>query len=165
VFPKARMVFKKGNHCERWDKYIWLKAPELWDLPACRLENILHADKYGIEFVGDQRPVMAGSLPIFHGHELPKGISSPVNPARGAFMRTLHTVLIGHLHRSSTHAEPDMWNSETTCWSQGCLCDRNPEYARINKWTHGYAVVDVDKSGDFNLHNFKIAAGGKVRTV
>jgi predicted phosphodiesterase len=164
-FPKTMRVLKKGNHEERWDKFIWLKAPELWDLPACRLENILHLDKYGFEIVGDHRPIMAGSLPIFHGHELPKGISSPVNPARGAYMRTAHTVLIGHLHRPSTHTEPDLWHSETTCWSTGCLCNLRPDYARINKWAWGFAVVDVDKSGQFNLHNFKVTQDGTVRTV
>jgi predicted phosphodiesterase len=164
-FPKAERVLKKGNHEERWDSYIWNKAPELWDLPACRLENILHLDKYGFSIVGDHRPIMAGKLPIFHGHELPKGISSPVNPARGAYMRTAHTILIGHLHRPSTHTEPDLWHSETTCWSTGCLCNLRPDYARINKWAWGFAVVDVDASGEFNMHNFKVTQDGTVRTV
>lgn len=165
VFPKAQRIYKMGNHDERWDHFIWNRAPELWDMDQVRLENILHLDRWGYEMVGDQRPIMAGSLPIFHGHELGKSIFSPVNPARGAYLRTAHTVLIGHSHVPSTHAQPDLWQSETTCWSQGCLCDTRPEYARINKWAHGFAVVDVDKAGEFNLHNFKVTRDGKVRTV
>lgn len=177
-FPKARCVFKSGNHEERWDKYIWASAPVLWELEQIRLPGVLayeygkqtsgesfELSAYGWEHVGDQRPIMAGKLPICHGHELPKGLSSPVNPARGAFMRTLHTILIGHLHRCSTHPEPDMFGSETTCWSQGCLCGKNPSYARVNKWTWGFAVVEVAQGGDFNLHNYKITNNGTVRTV
>lgn len=164
-FPKALRAYKCGNHDERWDKFIWNRAPELWDLPQCRLDAILHLEKHGFEFVTDQRPVMAGNLPVFHGHELGKGIFSPVNPARGAYLRAAHTILIGHSHVPSTHAQPDLWHSETTCWSQGCLCDLRPEYARINKWAWGFAVIEVDNKGEFNLHNFKVTKEGKVRTV
>jgi len=114
--------------------------------------------------VEDQRPVMAGKLPILHGHELPKGVSAPVNPARGAFMRTLSTVLVGHSHRSSGHAESDMWHDETFCWSTGCLCDLTPEYARINRWNWGFALATVHDDESFDVENLRITADGKVRS-
>jgi len=114
--------------------------------------------------VEDQRPVMAGKLPILHGHELPKGVSAPVNPARGAFMRTLSTVLVGHSHRSSGHAESDMWHDETFCWSTGCLCDLTPEYARINRWNWGFALATVHEDQSFDVENLRITADGKVRS-
>ena len=84
--------------------------------------------------------------------------------ARGAFLRTLHTVLVGHGHRTSGHAESSMWHDEVFCWSQGCLCDLTPEYARINRWNHGFAVVTVDKDGTFDVDNLRISKQGKVRS-
>lgn len=163
-FPNVRFVFKCGNHEDRWDKFIWNKAVELWNLDAVQLHNVLHFDELGIELVNDQ-PVMAGELPILHGHEIGKGIFSPVNPARGAFLRTNHTVLIGHLHRSSTHAETNMWHSATMAWSQGCLCDMTPEYARVNRWNQGFCVVEVAQDGAFNLHNYRLSREYEVRTA
>jgi hypothetical protein len=81
------------------------------------LDQWLELAEHGIELVEDQRPIMCGELPVLHGHEKGKGISSPVNQARGAFLRLLHTVLEGHGHRTSGHAESDMWHRETFCWS------------------------------------------------
>lgn len=162
-FPKARMVFKKGNHEERWDHYLWNHAPEICDMEHIQMEHWLEFEKHGIEMVEEQRPIMAGKLPIMHGHELPKGLTNPVNMARGAFLRTIHTVLVGHGHRTSGHSESDMWGDEVFCWSVGCLCDMNPEYARINKWNHGFAFVEIGADGEFDVENFRITKLGKVR--
>ncbi len=165
AFPKAKTVYKLGNHEERLDHYIWNKAPELLDVAQCRMWELKQLQSLKIKWVADKRPVMAGELPILHGHEFGRSISAPVNPARGAFLRTKHTVLIGHLHRASTHAEPNMFGSETTCWSAGCLCGLNPQWLPINSWTHGFAFVNVQKDGEFDLHNYKINKAGRVRTV
>lgn len=164
-FPKSRRIFKLGNHEERWDVYIYNKGPEIWDLKNVQLHNILEFDKHGFERVDDV-PIMAGKLPILHGHEFGKsGIAAPVNPARGAFLRTLHTCLIGHLHRSSSHCEPDMFKREIMTWSQGCLCDLSPRYSRINKWSWGYAVIDVASDGSFNVHNYRLNGRHEVRAA
>lgn len=171
--PNARLIFKEGNHDERWAKYCWANAPVLWQLRQCRLDGVLgweHADqtdnestkleRYGWEYLGEKRPIMAGRLPILHGHEI--NAASPVNPARGAWLRTSHTVLIGHLHTTSQHTQPDLWHDETATWSAGCLCGLRPMYARVNRWNHGFALVDVAADGSFDLRNLRIA-DGKVR--
>jgi hypothetical protein len=179
-FPKARIVFKEGNHDERWTHYLWDAAPILYEMSGCNLDSVmarvigeklggndsavyLNLGRYGIEFVDGRRPVMAGMLPILHGHELPKGMASPVNAARGAFMRTLHTIMIGHGHRSSQHVQPDMFHSEVSCWSTGCLCGLHPYYAVVNAWNHGWAVNEIADDGQFNVHNYRMNVDGIVR--
>ena len=163
-FPKARKVRKKGNHCERWDSWLWNKAPEICDMERMQLETWLDYPKHGFEMVGDKRPVMCGKLPVFHGHELGRsGISNPVNPARGAFLRTHHSVLVGHSHQTSGHADTNLWHEETFVWSTGCLCDLTPEYARVNRWNYGFAIVDVSEDGGFDVLNLRINSGGEVR--
>jgi len=162
-FPKIRIVYKLGNHEERWDHFIWNRAPEIYDIANVRIDELVQAKKFGVEVIGDQRPIMLGKLPVLHGHELGKSIISPVNPARGAFLRTHHTVLVGHSHQTSGHADTDMFHSETFVWSTGCLCDLTPEYARVNRWNHGFCWVDVSKDGSFSVSNRRINKQGEVR--
>lgn len=161
----CRIVYKLGNHEERWNHFIANRAPEIYDIPFAQIETLLDFDRYGIELVDDQRMVLAGKLAIAHGHELGKGISSPVNPARGAFLRTHHTILVGHSHQTSGHADTNLWHDETFVWSTGCLCDLTPEYARINRWNHGFAFVEVASDNSFDVHNMRVSKAGNVRAA
>jgi len=164
-FPAIPIVYKLGNHEERWQHWLWQHAAEISDDPRMSLCAWLEFEKHGITMVDDQRPIMLGKLPVLHGHELPKGMAAPVNVARGAFLRTLSTVLVGHSHRTSNHAESDMWHHETGCWSTGCLCDMRPDYARINRWNWGFAMVTVHDKSTFDVQNFRIMNDGSVRTA
>ena len=163
-FPDALIVYKLGNHEERWTRLMWQKGLEIYKIPFLQIENLLELPSMGIQLVDNKRPVMIGKLPVLHGHELPKGIASPVNAARGAYMRTKHSVLVGHSHQSSSHTEPDMWHEEVVAWSTGCLCDLTPSYTRINKWNHGFAVVESNESGDYDVTNLRIGSNGEIRT-
>lgn len=157
-FPKARLIFKLGNHDERWWSYLWRKAPELLGLELADFGELVHARQHRVEIVGEQRIIQCGHLSILHGHELPKGMTNPVNPARGVFLRAVDIALIGHQHRSSEHTETTMMGRTITCWSTGCLCDLHPEYARINRWNHGFATVDMT-GNDFRVNNMRIRNG------
>lgn len=158
-FPKSRIVWKKGNHEERYEHFLINKAPELLDIECLTMESILECEKHGVETAGDQRIIMLGKLPVLHGHEFPKGMTSPVNPARGFFMRGNERCLAGHLHKKSEHAETSMMGRLVSCWSTGCLCGLHPEYARINKWGHGFATVEVKSDGDFQVKNLGVYEG------
>lgn len=163
-FPKARIVAKEGNHEARWSHFLWNAAAEISEFPQVSLPRILGMKTLGIQYVDNQRPVMAGKLPIFHGHELGKGISSPVNAARGVFMRMISTALVGHHHRTSSHTEPNWRHEEIVCWSTGCLCGLNADYAVINKWNAGFAVVDVAADGQFEVDNLRLNTDYRVRS-
>jgi predicted phosphodiesterase len=104
-FPKARIVLKLGNHEERFWTYIWRRCLELFGIDSISFPALIHADKYGVEVIGEKRIVLLGKLATLHGHELPKGLATPVNPARGAFLRALDSLMVGHLHRTSEHTE------------------------------------------------------------
>jgi predicted phosphodiesterase len=163
-FPNARIIYKMGNHDEWWNQYVYNKAPELADCDFIELHEILKFADHGIERV-DDNIIMAGDLNILHGHELGKGISSPVNPARGAWLRGNSTILVGHHHRTSSHPESDIHGKEIMTWSQGCLCNRTPQYARVNKWNWGFAYIEVAADNQFNVHNYRISNDYQVRTA
>jgi predicted phosphodiesterase len=174
-FPKARLIFKEGNHDERYSLYLWRNAPALWGLKQLRLPAVLgwelaevsgnestKLEKYGWEYVTDKRMILAGKLPILHGHEM-KASSGGVNAARAAYVKASHPVLIGHLHKTSQHTQTDIMLGECATWSVGCLCSLDPDYMPYsNKWNHGAAFVEIAADGEYNVHNFRLT-GSKVR--
>lgn len=162
-FPKIPIIYKLGNHEERWEKWLWEHAPEISEEPEMGFESWLHCDKYKIEVVGDQRIIMVGNLPVLHGHELGRSVFNPVNPARGAYLRAQHTILISHHHQTSGHADTNLFHHETFVWSIGCLCELTPTYMKVNRHNHGFAVVELMKNGDFNVSNLRVLKNGKVR--
>lgn len=170
-FPKAKLIYKLGNHDERWEHWQWEKAPEYLDIPQMTMESILtseieQTEKFdyqpkidGVIWVKDQRPIMAGALAILHGHEYPKGMTNSVNPARGNFLRGMESSLAGHLHRSSYHPEKTMFGRVIACWTTGCLCGMWPAYARINKWDASFATVTVKSGHEFTVNPLAIVKG------
>lgn len=158
-FPKARIIYKIGNHEERWERYLQVKAPELLGIEEFELTKILWLDKLGIEIVTDKRPIKLGELFIIHGHEFKFGITSPVNPARGFYMRAKETCIGSHLHQTSSHSEKSLAGTIVSTWSTGCLCDLHPDYSPLNKWNLGFAYVEVDSRGMFQMENRKIIDG------
>lgn len=161
-FKNTRIIFKAGNHDERWNHWLWNHAPEVCDLPELQLDQFLKMRDQEIEYVQDGRPIMAGKLPIFHGHELPSGWSAPVNIAKSVYNKTCDETLVGHNHRTSRHAETNWKHQEVETWSTGCLCDMSPEYARINKWNWGFAFVEVGEA-QHTVTNLKIDQDYKIK--
>lgn len=156
------VVYKIGNHEERYEHYMAAKAPELLGVPAFRIEELLNAESLGIQVVKDKRIIKLGKLNILHGHEFGQSVFSPVNPARGYYLRAKASVLCGHNHQTSNHTENNLEGSLVSTWSTGCLSELRPAYLPYNKWNHGFAIVEVFEDGQFEVENLKIIKG-KVR--
>jgi hypothetical protein len=135
-------------------------APELLGVREFELKHLLGLDARGIDLISDKRIMKANDLNIVHGHEFGQSIFSPVNIARGLFLRGKVTAMQGHNHAVSEHTESNMNGEITTTWSLGCLCELNPAYLPINKWAHGMAIVDLSENGkDFHVRNYRIHKG------
>ena len=161
VFDKelsCNIYYKIGNHEERYEHYLWMKAGELVGVEEFELSNILQARAKGIEIINGKQIIQAGGLNILHGHEFGQSVFSPVNVARGLYMKGKVSAIQGHNHQVSEHTEPDMNGRIVTTWSMGCLCELHPEYIPINKWAHGFALVDIDGE-DFHVRNKRIFKG------
>lgn len=155
----AKIYYKMGNHCERYEHFLWMKAHELVGVDEFDFGNIIKARAEGIEMIKDKRVVKAGDLSIIHGHEFGGGIFSPVNVARGLYMRGKVSAMQGHSHVTSENTELDMDGKMITTWSVGCLCELNPQYRPLaNKYNHGFAIVDIDGQ-DYQVRNKRIHNG------
>jgi predicted phosphodiesterase len=154
AFPDAKIYFKRGNHEERYEKFMIVRCAEFLRIPSFDFENVLGLRDLGVNVVKDQKIVYAGKLPIFHGHELQmKAVS--VNPARTLFLKVHTSAVCSHLHRTSQHTEPSL-NEDITCWSTGHLGDAHPKYARINKWNHGCCRIEKDEIGNYEVINVNL---------
>ena len=155
----VKIVYKTGNHDNRYEKWLMGKAPELLDLPSFSFQNNFNLLVRGVELVDEQRLVYMGKLPVLHGHEVNLK-SAIVNPARSLYLKTFHSAICSHLHTSSQHSEKRIDGHVVTTVSTGHLGEEHPPYARNNRWNLGFAFVEYDKEY-FEISNFKII-GGKV---
>jgi len=160
-FPTQDKVWLPGNHEDRLDRYYQSKAPELIGIPLIAFDRILNLEQRNITRLENKQIVMAGKLPIIHGHEL--RISTAVNPARGLLLKAKTWAACAHFHRSSEQPGKDLIGTLLTTWSFGCLCDLSPDYNPYgNDWNWGHALINVEKNGAFEVENRRILPSGKL---
>jgi predicted phosphodiesterase len=152
-FPKAKFIWKDGNHEERYIKYLMLKAPELYGDDEYRIDVKLDFYNRGIEYITDKRPVYIGGLMVLHGHELMG--TGGVNPAKTAVDKLGINIIVGDKHRTQTFVKPRGDGSVVCGWSVGHLGEANPEYMRLNNWNYGFAHIQTKKEL-FTVKNFMI---------
>lgn len=149
-----------SGNCVRWEKFLLQKAQEIWDDPYFQLEERLRLNEERIHLIDDKVLVKAGKLNITHGHHIFKGIFTPVSPARGAWMKAKENIIVGHLHRTSSHVETDINGQTTGSWSTSCLCELRPSYSPlVSNSQHGFAHILVEPNGDFSVKNYTIING------
>lgn len=154
------VYYKLGNHEDRWNRYLIDNAPELYEVDRFQMSSVLDLDELGVELIDSKQRAKFGHLNVVHGHEFGQSIFSPVNPARGLFLRAKTSVLAGHNHQTSSHHEGNLNGKQVACFSTGCLCDMEPEYRPFayGKWNHGAAIVDVSGQ-NYSVINFRIMNG------
>lgn len=141
----GNVVYKMGNHEKRYEQYMFLKAPQLLDLPGMSWGELLDLKAIGIDLVEYNQLIYAGpNLTILHGHEYGGNVFNPVNPARGMFLRAKACTISGHNHQTSQHTAANIRRVGTSCWSLGCLCELSPDYSPVNNWDHGFITLEFD---------------------
>lgn len=158
LWPNAKIVYKIGNHEERYETKILKRVPEFVDLELFTMQSVLNVSDLGVTVVGNKRIIKAGKVNIVHAHEFPRGMAAPVNPARGFFLRAKANVIGSHHHQSSEHFEQDLNGQIIGAWSIGHLGDPHPHYMPINKWNHGFCTLE-NFGSDFKVTNLKIING------
>jgi predicted phosphodiesterase len=159
IFKGVKIYYKFGNHEERYDSFLYQKAHELKGVEEFELEQIVKKRCPNITIIRDKRIVVMNGLPFIHGHEYGRGVFNPVNAARGLFLQAKHSAVKGDCHTSSEHTEPNIFGKIMTTYSVGCLCGLTPKWLPMNKWNHGFAMIDVSEKGKFKFRNYRIYNG------
>ena len=84
---KCKVYLKIGNHEERYNHFLWQKAGEIANVEEFQLEEIIKKRAKNVTIIGEKRIIKLGHLNVLHGHEFSGGIFSPVNIARGLFLK------------------------------------------------------------------------------
>jgi predicted phosphodiesterase len=155
-FPEAKIIWLEGNHDRWYEKWLAKNAPMVWDDNYYSLQSRLKLDELEIEYLTEKQVLKIDGLHCLHGHTLIKGVFSPVNPARGIFLRAKASTIIGHCHQSSKHTESNLKGNIISCFSTGCLCELNPDYDPHNtKHNLGFAHI-TRANGNFHVRNLEI---------
>lgn len=162
TFPTQNIYWLKGNHDERYEKWLYVKAPEIFDVEDFQLETLLRLNEYKVKIIEGNVLVKFGKLNVSHGHHVVKGVFAPVNTARGAYLKAKASIMIGHTHQVSQHVEKTIDGDIISTWSVGCMCELRPDYEPLNtKASHGFAHVKIEKSGNYTVEN-KMIFNGKL---
>lgn len=162
-FPKKPIVWKPGNHEDRLNIYYARFAPQLVGLPTSDMETVLALDHRNITYLDRKQKVMAGKLPIIHGHELRGGNAQLVSPARWLFLKAKNIAMCSHFHRTSDQREKTIQRKDIVTWTTGCTCSLEPDYnPEANNWNWGFALVNLNKDETFEVENKQILDNGKI---
>lgn len=162
AFPTQNIYWIKGNHDERYEKWLYVKAPEIFDVEDFQLDVLLRLNDFKIKIIESDVLVKFGKLNVSHGHHVTRGVFAPVNTARAAYLKAKSSIMVGHSHQVSQHVEKTVDGDIISCWSVGCLCELRPDYEPLNtKASHGFAHVRVEKNGDYHVDN-KMIFNGKL---
>ncbi len=154
--PKAKIQYLLGNHEDRLRKYLW-KHPDLFDLEALKIENLLDFAKFGIKNKDLTELIFFDRLVVKHGEYVRKGagVSAKAELEKERFSIS---ILTGHSHRGgsilATTREGIVQGQEGFC-----LCSMDPEYVQHPDWQQGIVLFDVTKDAvnfePIPIHSFR----------
>jgi hypothetical protein len=152
--PKARIVWKGGNHEDRLQRYLWSRAPELASLPALDMRNLFSLSSLNIQYTTDSLTV--GDTELTHGHMARKHSGWTAK----AMMEDLGTSVIhNHTHRLGAIYKSDRSGSYIA-YENGSLCRLDPEFIHgTPNWQHGFSVGWLLPNGKFHTEQIAVQEG------
>jgi predicted phosphodiesterase len=156
-FPSEQIYFIPGNHEQRLERYLVVKAPELLGIEEYSLATLLRLGEKRIHWLEHKSKVYFGKLLVEHGDKMTG--AGGINPAKTLLDRFKRSTICGHFHRT-TQSNSKIYDGDIQmAWSTGCLCELEPGYMEINQHNHGAAIIDIFDNGNFRVDNFQIING------
>ena len=156
----GKVVYKKGNHDIRRELLQQRKAADIPEIQG--LENIadyVFFDNSTVDVVEDYNVVEFGRLNIIHGHEYQGG--GGIHVAYNRMNKAMDNVISGHSHVTQNSVKKSLSGKFYGSWTVGCLCSLSPRYCVQNNWNNGFAIIERDENGNFEVQN-KMIVGGKI---
>lgn len=164
LVPKAQKIYNLGNH-EEW-LLQFIKTSPSTRQPLFGMEERLNLRKRGWKVNKYKDIFKLGKLRVVHtlfdsgkggGGSGGKHHSSKHLDVMGA------STIYGHFHDIQCASKITPEKDAHMAFSNGCLCDLNPEYLRNGptNWSHGFAIVYTFPNGNFQV-DLKRIVGGKV---
>lgn len=136
--PNTRTILIDGNHEDRWQKFLWTKAPELSSLTCLTVDDLFSLEEYGIEHVAYESGVkINGIFLITHGDFT--SIHSSYT-AKRMFEKHGGCGICAHSHRGGSFFKRDrfgIWG----WWEGFCLCSLYPDWIKNPNWVQGFSLI------------------------
>lgn len=141
----CRKVFIAGNHCDRLDRYIAQRAPDLYGL--VNTAELLGLKKRGWEYVPYRRHIQIGK--VYYTHDCGKSGATAHTAAERAFS---DNAVIGHTHRMAFNVQGNTRGAAHVAAMFGWLGDiRAAEYMHLvnarRDWTLGFGTGWLQSNG------------------
>lgn len=137
VSGDAKIIYLRGNHELRMQRYLWNRAEELSMLPELTVPHLLGLDELNIEWV-EKGMMMFKGVMVKHGSVVRQyaGYS-----AKAEFEKNGCSGVSGHTHRSAIYMHTNS-GGEYKWMECGCLCSLEQEYMDGEKanWQSGFGV-------------------------
>lgn len=153
--PKAKIIFREGNHEARLTRYLWSK-PEIAKLRSLQLSELLEFRNLKIEYSPYASTYSHYGMSIEHGHKVNK---FSCYTAKAMLEQRGRSGICGHTHRLGVYhyADDTGWKS---WYENGCLCRFDQQYLHGQpNWQHGCTVSYHAKNGRTFLQQIEIHEG------
>jgi len=144
-YPDARIFYLYGNHEQRLTRYIADNAQEIYDLVQDLLEVRLNVKELNITVYTE--PFRIGKLWHLHGHER-VGSYQPEHITNVIWKYVHDHFIVGHFHRNQEKVFKRIDGELYWGGAVGHLAT-SFEYALLNNWTQGFAIIRYDDRGRF----------------
>lgn len=134
---EAKIIFIRGNHEYRLQKYLWSTAPELSGLRSLSVQDLLELKELNVEYIDSGRYNFKGLI-VKHGSIVRKFSSYT---AKAELERHGKSGVSGHTHRAGVNYYTN--DGGYHVWFElGCMCKLNPEYmeGEVPNWQQGWGV-------------------------
>jgi predicted phosphodiesterase len=139
---KSKIVFIKGNHCERLEKFLTSKAKALSKLRCLYLPELLQLSKHDIRYEERHYFIMPKLL-IYHGSKTAKLSSKAELESNGI------SGISGHTHRYNYYQSKNILGETFEWYSMGHLADASQlgmSYSKTfsHHWDNSFCVVNFN---------------------
>lgn len=137
-------VFVAGNHCDRMERYLQDKAPELFNFIST--PKVLQLEEKGFKYIPYKQSYSLGKLNITHD------VGTAGRYAHYKSLDTFqHNIVIGHTHRLGYAVEGNARGDRHVTAMFGWLGDVNEiDYMHrvkaVRDWTSGFGIGYLDVS-------------------
>jgi predicted phosphodiesterase len=146
--------WRLGNHDYRTVR-MGERVPAFRD--SLNYRKRFHVAARGIHmYEPEDPPTKIGKCNFIHGWY------TNLHHAKKHLERYSGNIVYGHVHKRQTFSKELVAEGKTIhAWSLGCLCDKQPHYAKGMPLhhEHGFGVLYVDEDGNFNFYPVDINGG------
>lgn len=156
-FPGAQIIYKRGNHEERLDRYIMQNAGNIYELVDDLLTSKLGFADFRVDY--HEHPFRIGKLWHMHGHEHMSKMTNAEHICNVVWKYVHDHFICGHYHRNQEKTYKRGLSGETFWGGVIGYGAGYMEYAHLNTWNQGFGVIRYDSSGKFRAELRQVING------